>query len=93
MPRLHQIEVHHQEFYDHALELLDLLEQGQSQQAKRLEGKLIKEEETFSQEVNELFLELEAFTVDAAQAGQKHQQDVLFFSVGTAAIATLFGLF
>ncbi|MEM9213730.1 MAG: adenylate/guanylate cyclase domain-containing protein [Cyanobacteria bacterium P01_F01_bin.150] len=92
LPRLHQIEVNHQGFHDHAVELLTLLQRGQFQQATLLESKLIEEAETFSQEVNELFLELEAFTVDAAQTGQQHQQEVLLFSMGTAAIATIFGL-
>ena len=92
LPQLQQLEVEHQSFYEHALQLLSLLEQGQYQQAQQLEGKLIEEEESFSHAVNELFLELEAFTVDAAQTGQKHQQNVLFFSAGIAAIATVFGL-
>lgn len=92
-PRLGDIEVEHQQFHDHALELFQLLETAQWEEAHALEDKLIQEEEDFNQRVNDVFLQLEAFTVESAQAGQQHQQLVLSFSIFISAIATLFGLF
>ncbi|MEM9769567.1 MAG: hypothetical protein AAF892_17025, partial [Cyanobacteria bacterium P01_D01_bin.71] len=91
-PMLEEIEAQHQQFHDHAVELLVLLEAGEMAAARRLQDQLIAEETDFNAAINNIFLELEAFTVSSAQAGQRHQQTVQHLSLIVAAIATLFGL-
>ncbi|NER80211.1 MAG: HAMP domain-containing protein [Leptolyngbya sp. SIO1D8] len=91
-PQLVAIETEHQQFQDHAAELFELLATGQMEAAHRLEAQLIEEETNFNQSINDIFLELEAFTVEAAKMGQKHQQIVQNLSLSVAALATIFGL-
>lgn len=91
-PLLEAIEIEHQQFHDHAAKLLALLKTGDRDTIQSLEAQLIVEETDFNQAINDIFLELEAFTVQAAQAGQQHQQVVQNLSLGVAASATVFGL-
>ncbi|MEO0535718.1 MAG: adenylate/guanylate cyclase domain-containing protein [Cyanobacteria bacterium P01_A01_bin.123] len=91
-PMLTEIEAEHQRFQSHAVTILEHLEAGDLETARQLGDQLIEEEENFNQAINEIFLELEAFTVRAAQSGQRHQQTVQTLSIVTAAIATGFGL-
>ena len=91
-PRLRAIETEHQAFQTHASELLELLAAGDLESAHQLEEKLIAQETNFNQAINDIFLELEAFTVEAAQAGQHHQQVVQTLSASVASLATLVGL-
>ena len=69
-----------------------LLEAGDFEAAHKLEEALIAEETDFNQAITDIFLELEAFTVRSAQAGQQHQQTVQNLSLVVAALATVFGL-
>ena len=91
-PMLEAIEVEHQRFQDHAMTVFERLAAGDLETARRLEDQLVAEEENFNQAINEIFLELEAFTVRAARSGQNHQQTVQTLSAATAVIATGFGL-
>ena len=89
---LETIETEHQELHDHGQELFALLAAGDRTAARQLEEQLIQEETDSNEAINEIFLELQAFTVRSAQAGQQHQQIVQGLSLAIAAIATAFGL-
>ncbi|NEQ51871.1 MAG: HAMP domain-containing protein [Leptolyngbya sp. SIO3F4] len=91
-PKLELIQTEHQTFQNHATELLQQLKTGDRETVNRLRTQLIEEETNFNQAINEIFLELEAFTVRAAKAGQHHQQIVQTLSLSIAALATLIGL-
>ncbi|MEO0985192.1 MAG: adenylate/guanylate cyclase domain-containing protein [Cyanobacteria bacterium J06639_14] len=91
-PLLEAIAIQHQQFHDHAEELLALLEAGDLEAAHQLEEALIIEETDFNQAITDIFLELEAFTVRSAQEGQQHQQTVQNLSLAVATLATVFGL-
>ena len=91
-PQLEEIAAEHQQFQDHATTLFQLLANNNLEAARRLEEQLIAEEIDFNQAINQIFLELEAFTVSSAQSGQNHQQIVQNLSLAVAALATLFGL-
>ncbi len=91
-PMLESIEAQHQQFHDHALEVLAVLQAGDMDKAHQLEEQIIVEETNFNQAVNDLFLELEQFTVESAKLGQQHQQTVQTLSVAIALIATAVGL-
>ena len=91
-PMLESIEAQHQQFHDHALEVLAVLQAGDMDKAHQLEEQIIVEETNFNQAINELFLELEQFTVESAKLGQQHQQTVQTLSVVIALIATAVGL-
>ncbi|NEQ46731.1 MAG: HAMP domain-containing protein [Leptolyngbya sp. SIOISBB] len=91
-PLLEEIEIEHQQLHDHAVDLFALLEAGDLTAARQLEDQLIAEETDFNEAINTIFLELEAFTVSSAQAGQQHQQTVQSLSLTVAAVATVFGL-
>ncbi|MEM9450626.1 MAG: adenylate/guanylate cyclase domain-containing protein [Cyanobacteria bacterium P01_E01_bin.6] len=91
--RLTSVEQQHQEFYDRGVEILALLEAGKFSQARELERELAIEEEEFDRSIEEILIELEAFTVEAAQTGQSHQQIVQQLSVVTALLATGGGSF
>ncbi|MEM9003813.1 MAG: adenylate/guanylate cyclase domain-containing protein [Cyanobacteria bacterium P01_F01_bin.86] len=91
-PLLEAIAIQHQQFHDHAEELLMLLEAGDLDAAHQLEEALIVEETDFNQAITDIFLELEAFTVRSAQEGQQHQQTVQNLSLAVATLATVFGL-
>ncbi|MEM6255772.1 MAG: adenylate/guanylate cyclase domain-containing protein [Cyanobacteria bacterium P01_D01_bin.156] len=91
-PRLMAIETEHQLFQTHTSELLELLAAGDLESAHQLEETLVAQEVNFNQSVNDVFLELENFTVKAAQSGQYHQQVVQTLSASIAGLATLAGL-
>lgn len=91
-PMLENIETEHQQFHDHAVKIFALLQAGELTTARRLEEQLAVEEKDFNEAINNIFLELEAFTVSASQAGQRHQQTVQSLSLVVAAAATIFGL-
>ncbi len=91
-PMLESIEIQHQQFHDHALELLNLLQAGELNAARQLSEQIIIEEKDFNAAINTIFLELEQFTVDSAKLGQQHQQTVQSLSLAVALIATAFGL-
>ena len=89
--RLESVEHMHQQFHDHAVHVLDLLEAGQFTEARQLEQSLAKEEEEFDRSIEEILIELEAFTVEAAQTGQSHQAIVQHLSISIALLATVLG--
>lgn len=91
-PRIERIEREHQEFHDHAIRLLKLYDR-KPDKARALTTQLQTEEADFNREIEEILLELEAFTVEAARSGQSHQQVVQSLSLSVAIIATVFGLF
>ena len=91
-PQIEQIEQEHQDFHDHAIRLLKLYER-KPDKARLLIEQLETEEADFNREIEEILLELEAFTVEAARSGQSHQQIVQNLSLSVAVIATGFGLF
>ncbi|MGD1906180.1 MAG: adenylate/guanylate cyclase domain-containing protein [Leptolyngbyaceae cyanobacterium] len=93
LPLLKDIEQAHQAFHDHALDILQLLEAGDFENARVLEAQLAAEEEDFNGAINEIFLTLEALTVEASRTGQRHQARVQILSVVIAAIAAAFGFF
>ncbi|NEO87603.1 MAG: adenylate/guanylate cyclase domain-containing protein [Spirulina sp. SIO3F2] len=91
IPKLQEVEVLHQVFHDHAVEVLGLLKAGQYDQAHQLERQLADEEAILNQELETILLELEALTVAAAEAGQRRQQTVQRLSVAIALLATVLG--
>ncbi|MGP1386366.1 MAG: adenylate/guanylate cyclase domain-containing protein [Thainema sp.] len=91
-PRIEQIEQEHQDFHDHAIRLLKLYDR-KPEKARAFISQLQTEEADFNREIEEILLELEAFTVEAARSGQSHQQIVQNLSLSVAMIATVFGLF
>jgi class 3 adenylate cyclase len=93
LPLLKDIEQAHQGFHDHALDILQLLEAGEFEEARVLEAQLAAEEEDFNGAINAIFLTLEALTVEASRTGQRHQARVQILSVVIAAIAAAFGFF
>ncbi|MEO1208228.1 MAG: adenylate/guanylate cyclase domain-containing protein [Cyanobacteria bacterium J06638_20] len=91
LAQLMAVEDAHQDFHDHAVDVLGLLETGQFAEAHRLEEELAAEEEAFNRSIEDILLELGAFTVAAAQSAQQHQQIVQQLSVAIAMIATVLG--
>ncbi|MEO1147339.1 MAG: adenylate/guanylate cyclase domain-containing protein [Cyanobacteria bacterium J06638_22] len=91
LAQLEAVEDAHQDFHDHAVDVLGLLEAGQFAEAHRLEEDLAVEEEAFNRSIEDILLELGAFTVAAAQSAQQHQQIVQQLSVAIAMIATVLG--
>ncbi|MEM8640491.1 MAG: adenylate/guanylate cyclase domain-containing protein [Cyanobacteria bacterium P01_G01_bin.54] len=91
IPKIQDAEDLHQNFHDHAVEILDLLKAGQYDAAHQLERRIAEEEANLDQELESILLELEALTVAAAQQGQSHQQTVQRLSVAIALLATVIG--
>ncbi|NET10056.1 MAG: HAMP domain-containing protein [Symploca sp. SIO2B6] len=91
LSKLVEVEEQHQEFHDHANEVFTLLDTQQFTAAHQRERELITEEEELGQSIEDILLELEAFTVASATAGQHHQNTVRQISVAIAILATAFG--
>lgn len=91
-PQLAIIESTHQQFHDYAVELFELLARGNLDTVRQRESQLRTEGTDFNQSINDIFLELEALTVQATKSGQQHQQFVQDLSLLVAASATMFGL-
>ena len=89
--QIEAVEDAHQDFHDHAMDVLALLEADQFAEAHRLEEDLAVEEEALNRNIEDILLELEAFTVAAAHSAQQHQQIVQQLSVAIAMIATALG--
>jgi len=91
-PILEQIEAEHQEFHEHTVAVFELLAASEFEEAHQLEAALETEADDFNQEIEDIFLELEQFTVKAARATEKHQEAVQNLSRFVAIFATAFGL-
>ncbi|NES22339.1 MAG: HAMP domain-containing protein [Symploca sp. SIO3E6] len=91
-PILEQIEADHQQFHDHAVAIFELLAASQFKEARQLEAELSTEADGFNQEIADIFLELEQFTVKSAGAAEEHQQTVQNLNRVVATFATGFGL-
>ncbi|NET54764.1 MAG: HAMP domain-containing protein [Symploca sp. SIO2E6] len=91
-PILEQIEAEHQEFHDQTLAVFELLAASKFEEAHQLEAGLDSEADQFNQEIGDVFLELEEFTVEAAAAAEGHQEAVQRLSRVVATFATAFGL-
>lgn len=87
-PIMQQVELEHQDFHDHALNVVNLLRTGKKEEAHRLEQKLETEEGHFDREVEQLRLELQQYTQRAAQITREEQQHVLYLNL----IITLLGM-
>jgi len=91
-PILEQIEADHQQFHDHAVAIFELLAASEIEEARRLEAELGTEADGFNQEIADIFLELERFTVQSAGTAEAHQKAVQNLSRFVATFATGFGL-
>ena len=91
-PMLEQIEADHQEFHQHTTAVFELLAASKLDEAHQLEAGLEAEADQFHEEIGEIFLELEQFTVRAAEAAEVHQNTVQNLSRFAATFATIFGL-
>ena len=67
-PMLRQIEKEHQDFHDLSVQVFNLLAADPKAEAHPLEEKIAAEEEHFNRELEQILLELEKFTIRAAQA-------------------------
>lgn len=85
------VEQKHQDFHNSAKDVFRLLADQQTGEARQLERELIAAETELDRSITEILLELEAFTVAAATAGQQHQNTVQYISVAIAILATAFG--
>lgn len=91
-PMLEQIEEDHWEFHQHTTAVFELLAASKLDKAHQLEAGLETEADHFHEEIGEIFLELELFTVRAARATEVHQNTVQHLSRFAATFATIFGL-
>ncbi len=91
-PFMEQIEQQHQEFYDHALKVLELLQAQKKEDAHRLEEQLEAEEGHFDHEVGKLRLELQQYTQKAAQITRQQQQQVLHLNLIMTILGTVLGV-
>lgn len=92
VPQLITIEQQHQQFQDQAEALLAAVAAGDDATVRQLQAQILTTETNFNAAINAILLDLAAFTVSSAQAGQAHQQLVQTLSVLVAAGATVFGL-
>ncbi|MEE9149188.1 MAG: adenylate/guanylate cyclase domain-containing protein [Candidatus Tectomicrobia bacterium] len=91
-PMLDRIEREHQDFHDHALQVIALLEAGKKQAAYRLEQDLEAEKDHFDREIEALRLQLQTFNTNAARASRDHQRGVLRTNVAVTVIAIVIGI-
>lgn len=92
MPMLAQIKQKHLEFHDYGTTVFKQLEADSSAEAPQLEAGLKVKEGELNQEIAEIVLKLEDFTVTAAHKGQNHQQQVQQLSLLVTLFTTGFGL-
>ncbi len=81
-PQLTQIEQEHQDFYNHAVKLLQQLEAGErGKQIYTLELQIEAEEDHLNQEIEAILDELGSYTIHMVQLSKHHQAEVLRNSV------------
>jgi len=91
-PIMERIEGEHQEFHEHALRVINLLEEQKKEEAHRLEELLEEEEDHFGREVGKLRFELQQYNERAAKITRQQQQRVLYLNLIVTILATVFGL-
>ncbi|NES82385.1 MAG: HAMP domain-containing protein [Moorea sp. SIO2B7] len=82
----------HQYFQDHALKIIELLQNGQEEQAFVLDINLEEREEIFNQRIHQILIDLERLAEDRVKNIEKHEQKLLFYNIILTTIAMLVGL-
>ncbi len=76
-PKLHRIEKEHQEFHDHAINVLNELKAGNFEVAHHLEDEIEAEEAHLDEEINKIYHSLESYAERAGRIATEHQNSIL----------------
>ncbi len=80
-PQLVSIEKQHQEFHDHAINILNELQSGHLKQAHHLEAEIEAEETHFDEEINNIYHSLERYAERAGHKATAHQNSILRLNI------------
>lgn len=91
--KLKRIELEHKEFDKHALEAINAAEAGDYATALKLLPTILKEETELNHALEEMLLNVENFTTDAARKAEEHEKSALKLIAVMSVAAILIGLF
>ena len=91
-PALEDVKKEHQEFHDHVLTIVQLLQGGKKEEAHLLEARLEEEENELNREMEAILLRVDAFTERSVRTAAAHEQKVLQFSWILTGVVTVIGL-
>ena len=87
-----RLEKEHQEFHDHLMTVLSLIEHGEMTEAEAVEIKLEKEEDDLELELEGILLQSEQFVSLASNRSVRMAQEVLWLNLSVTTLAVLIGL-
>ena len=88
---LEKIEKEHATYDKHAFEIISLINAGRVLQAAEKAERIELEQNELNHELEELLIEIEDFTLTAAQTAEEHEQFAVKLMTGISIVSALFG--